>query len=132
MKIYRTKQKSAILEYIENNKNKYFTIDQIVLELKKNNISVGRTTVYRYIKNLVEQGKINVFASNKNTETYFQLVDMENSPHIHFKCEVCDEILKIDCCEYSKLVDHIEQSHSLNVSTIQTVIYGRCSKCLEN
>ncbi len=129
---YQTKQKVAIYECINDNKDAYFSIDKIVEDLKRKDINVGRTTVYRFIRNLVEQGKLNTFTNSKNSSTYYQVINTEDNPHIHFRCEKCDKILKIDCNEYNNFINHIEKSHSLNITGIKTVISGRCSVCLEN
>ena len=45
---YNTSQKRKIQEYLESNKNKFVSAEEILNYLKEKNIEVGTTTVYRF------------------------------------------------------------------------------------
>ena len=57
---YKTEQRKDLLEFMENNTNEFVNADDIEKFLKKRNISIGLTTIYRYLNSLEKQGKVRV------------------------------------------------------------------------
>ena len=56
MEGYKTKQKEIILNYLKQNSNTDLTADMIVNYIIKKNKKCSQTTVYRYLKQLVNEG----------------------------------------------------------------------------
>ncbi len=129
---YKTAQKQAIYNYLLENSEKYFTIDETLLYLQERGISVGRTTIYRFFKFLLEEGVIQAYRSNKNELTCYKLIDTKHEEQVHFKCDSCDKLIHLDCANYSQFVEHVNTKHNMIVNNIKTVLYGTCSECLRD
>ena len=54
-KTYQTEQKKQLLDFLREHKEEHYTIDQIILNLQGEH-TPGKSTVYRLIKQLVEEG----------------------------------------------------------------------------
>ena len=52
---YKTKQRVAILDFIESNKDREVTANDILVYLNKNDLKASQTTIYRYLDNLVKE-----------------------------------------------------------------------------
>ena len=57
---YKTEQRKELLEFMVKNTNKFVKADDIEKYLKNRNISVGLTTIYRFLNSLEKQGKVRV------------------------------------------------------------------------
>lgn len=132
---YNTKQKRLILEIIESNKHKNLSCDEITLLLLNNNTPVGKTTVYRQLEKLCNDGKLKRIAPNVNTKTYlYQFIDetMNCENHMHLRCIRCGKYEHLSCDFMSKVSEHIFDHHNFTVDNSRTEILGVCRLCAEN
>ena len=97
-KEYKTKAKDYILEYIKNNKERRFSVNDIQEYLIENDININLTTIYRNLDKLSLNGILLKF---KNTKEDFNVYQY-NEPgagcheHLHIECSKCGKILHID------------------------------------
>ena len=122
---YNTKQKDNILKIIEN-KDKQFTIKSLYDEL---NGSVGLTTIYRLVNNLVNENILNKIISKDNITYYEYLKTCKNKNHFYLKCDNCLKLIHIDCDCIEKLENHILEEHSFNINNQNIIINGLCKNC---
>lgn len=129
--IYKTKQKTAIMQCIENMGDKHFTIDGLCDILNKKGNTVGRTTVYRMLEKLSEDGILRKFVMPQGGSSCYQFVGEHNHCHEHFhlKCERCGSLIHMDCDEMNSLAEHIKSHHGFRLNPLKTVIYGICEGC---
>ena len=57
---YKTEQRKDLLDYMKKNTNKFVKVEDIEKYLKKKDISIGLTTIYRFLNSLEKQGKVRV------------------------------------------------------------------------
>ena len=128
---YKTKQRTLILECIRNNNEKALTVDEICEELKKSGISVGRTTVYRYVDSLQKSGDVRRFSEEKGKSATYQYVDSNSSchEHLHMKCTVCGKLVHLSCDFMSGVCSHLYEHHKFRVDNSKTTIFGICNSC---
>lgn len=131
--IYKTKQKTAILQCVKNMGDKHFTIDALCEILIKNGNAVGRTTVYRMVEKLSNDGVLRKFVMPQGESSCYQYVGEHNHCHEHFhlKCEKCGNLIHMDCDEMNSLAEHIKSHHGFSLNPLKTVIYGVCEGCAE-
>ena len=131
---YHTKQREAVLDYIVSLGNTHVTAAQIVRHFENENVSVGRTTVYRNIDRLVQDGKLRKYSVDGIAGTCYQyIVDSEEQQkQLLLKCEDCGELIHLDCDELDEIHQHIYQDHTFKVNTAKTVFYGKCEACVYN
>ena len=122
---YNTKQKNLIINTIKKQKNE-FTINDIYDELKGN---VGLTTIYRLVDKLVNQGRLNKYITNNNITYYQYLIECEEENHFYLKCEICGNLIHIDCDCIGELFNHILNEHNFKPSKEHIIINGICNNC---
>lgn len=128
---YKTKQKTAILQCVEKMGDKHFTIDIICKKLSSKGEGAGRTTVYRYLETLTEEGILRKFVMPQGESSCYQYVGQQAECHEHFhlKCEKCGSLIHMQCEEMNSIAEHIKSHHGFALNPLKTVIYGICEDC---
>lgn len=128
---YNTKQKQLILSLLTDNKEKQFTCEEIEEKLKGNGTPVGKTTVYRYLTSMQNEGKVRKFKSeNGKSATYSFIENKEEcEKHLHLKCISCGEFTHLDCEVMNEVNTHLIKDHHFRIDNSKTVLYGLCEKC---
>lgn len=128
---YKTKQRTLISECMKNNREKALTVDEICEELKKMGVSVGRTTVYRYIDSLQKSGEVRRFSEEKGKSATYQYVDGHSRchEHLHMKCTTCGKLVHLSCEFMSGVCSHLYEHHKFRVDNSKTTIFGICDSC---
>ncbi|MCK5075849.1 MAG: transcriptional repressor, partial [Calditrichia bacterium] len=101
------------------------TADLIYRKAKKTvqNISLG--TVYRNLHQLVEYGVIQEIFWGKEQVRY----EYGTEEHPHFKCTVCDNLIKIHMPVTSMIIRGVEKNEGHSVDDMQMMIWGVCKDC---
>lgn len=127
---YNTKQKSAIINCIQEIDNRHFTVDELFDLLNKGGNSVGRTTVYRMLERLTDEGVLRKYAATGESACYQYAGERDDChEHFHLKCEKCGSLIHLDCDEIAEFHNHIKSHHGFSVNNFKTVIYGICEGC---
>lgn len=128
---YKTKQRALILECMKLNKEKALTVDEICEELKKADVSVGRTTVYRYVDSLQKNGSVRRFSEEKGKSATYQYVESHSlcQEHLHMKCTNCGKLVHLSCDFMSGVCSHLYEHHRFRVDNSKTTIFGICDSC---
>ena len=130
MSSYRTEQKKTLLDFLSKNKDNSFTIDEITEKLQTEGASVGRSTVYRLVNRLVEDGAVRRFVKSNSRSASYQLVAGEHCEcHLHLKCLGCGMLFHMDEEISDELVNKIRRSSAFSVDEEESVLYGKCSAC---
>ena len=129
---YNTKQREAVLGYIVSLGDTHVTAAQIVEYFAKENVAIGRTTIYRHLDKLVESGQLRRYTTDRISGACYQYVGGKEScnTHLHLKCEGCGKLLHLKCDELDKIQRHVFNKHAFKVNTLKTVLYGECDTCL--
>lgn len=130
-KSYKTKQRSQILNCLIENKEKHLTADEITDALKQKGVDVGKTTIYRTLEKLLEDGSVRKYICEEGKSACFQYVDGNENCHRHFhlKCVKCGKLIHLECDYLSDLEQHIFEHHKFTVDNTKTVLYGICEEC---
>ena len=128
---YNTKQKATIMNCIKTMGDAHFTIDSLCAEMLKAGDAIGRTTVYRLVEKLSNDGVLRKYAATAGESACYQYVGENSSCHEHFhlKCEKCAKLIHMDCHEMHELAEHIKSHHGFSMNPFKTVIYGLCEGC---
>ena len=129
---YKTKQRVAILDFIESNKDREVTANDILVYLNKNDLKVSQTTIYRYLDNLVKEGIIKKNYSEEKSSSCYQYVGKRCKEHYHLKCNNCGEIIHLDSEIFSSIEKKIIDRYGFKIDNIKTILYGTCNKCNMN
>ncbi len=129
---YHTKQRTAVLAFLAQHPNAFYTVDSLSKALEEEGLSVGKTTVYRTLCKLTETGAVRRFSVPSSDSTCYQYIGENHTAcasHFHLKCLVCGILLHVDCEQLQALGAHLQAEHGFSVDYSQTVLYGICSRC---
>lgn len=125
-KKYKTCQRKIIKDYLVENKEKFISAEEIKEYLKKKDLEVGLTTIYRFLNNLEEKNSVRI--EIKNHTKYYQIIPEECCNHFHLKCKKCGKTVHLDCKEFEEVNEHICKKHEFQIDN-NTMIYGTCKDC---
>ena len=129
-RLYNTKQKQLILEVLNNNKNKCFTVKEISEKLLNYDIKVGTTTIYRFLDELVNKGRVSKIFDDETKSTLYRYLELDDG-HWHLRCYKCGELIHLDCRQLNELMIHIKKEHNFVIDNTRLIIDGICQKCSE-
>ena len=132
MNKYNTKQKETLISFFKENKDSQFSVNEIAQNLCSE-FNIGKSTVYRLVKELTASGIIRCFYDNNSSISLYQYADKHTGceNHFHLKCNSCKKIIHLECEHTQLLKNHITTMHNFNIDTTSTVLYGYCENCVQ-
>jgi Fe2+ or Zn2+ uptake regulation protein len=118
-----TPQRLIVLQYLMEH-HTHPTTDTIYKDLKTNNPSLSKTTVYNALDVLEKHGIIQSITISGSEFRY----DFKHGMHHHFLCKKCGRIIDIDV-ECPNLGKILECGH--NVEEVHGYFKGICKNCLK-
>lgn len=121
-----TKRRNSILEALAKSAQP-ITVDQVFLELQRNDVSINISTVYRILETLVSKDlilKTNIIGENKSL---FELNQMDHKHH--FICMSCRQMFAVDDCPFEQYGELLQSKMGFNVTGHKLEIYGYCQNC---
>ncbi len=118
-----TRQREKIIAAIRDAQGP-LTVPEILERAQKTLPGLGVATVYRTVKLLLEDGKIQPVILPSG-ETRYESTGLGH--HHHFHCRVCDEVYDLEECPVS--VSTGKYHHGFIVEDHELTLYGVCSSC---
>ena len=130
---YQTRQREAILDYILSLEGAHVTAAQIAEHFAKEEVPIGRATIYRQLDLLMESGQLRKYTTDGVSGACYQQTEARENcrEHFHLKCEDCGRLLHMECDDLQALQRHIFDQHAFEINALKTVLYGKCSACLQ-
>ena len=125
MKTRNTVQKQIILDSIKNTKTHPTALDLYNMLLKKDS-TIGKSTIYRNLNQMVDNGDIKVITTHNGSKRY----DGTMEDHDHFICSKCGKVLDLGI-DTSNNTNIIEKKYKFKVINKNTIYEGICENCLE-
>jgi Fe2+ or Zn2+ uptake regulation protein len=121
-KIKVTPQRLEILKYLDENQS-HPTAFQIYSDLKEDNPSFSKTTVYNTLDTLKNHNLVQVLTISQTELRY----EFETKLHHHFLCKSCDKIsdIDVDCPFFEKMLES-----EYRVEEVHGYFKGICKNCL--
>ncbi len=120
----KTKSVNTILSIFENGEEALSVVD-LVDQLRK---QMNKTTVYRVLERLENEGAIHSFSGTNGLKWYAKChecsADHHNDIHPHFECEDCG---KVECLEINISIPKIEDR---NIQSADVLLKGQCTDCM--
>lgn len=136
MATYRTQQKTDLIDFLKRHAESAFTIDEIVEEMKADpsfENAPGKSTVYRLMSKLVEEGTVTCFSKGGGSKATYQIIGGEHCHHhMHMKCTGCGRLLHMSDEDSGKLMKQIRNLSNFDIDLSQTLLFGRCEGCGQN
>ena len=130
-KIYKTCQREYVLDYLQAHRDICLTVQEIFAGIQLMDINIGKSTVYRCVDILVENGTVKKFIAETGDGASYQYTgeNSECNHHFHLKCVRCGEILHLNCEFMSEMERHIYSSHHFSLDNGKSILYGICESC---
>ncbi len=129
---YKTKQREVILDYLKKCQDGHVTIDEVTDHLKREGNKVGRTTIYRYMEKLTDEGFLRKYYIEEGMGACYQYQGEHCCSHFHLKCIKCGRLFHISCDFISGIEAHVYEHHHFRIDNSKTVLYGTCEGCSDN
>ncbi|MEE0062449.1 MAG: transcriptional repressor, partial [Oscillospiraceae bacterium] len=105
-----------------------FTVEQLLTAM--GDAAPGRSTVYRALDRLVEEGTVRRFAPESGGSAAYQAMDPGHcDAHLHLKCVGCGRLIHLDTGVSDALQADLLRAAGFTVDGRSTTIYGTCAAC---
>ena len=126
---YRTEQRELLQAFFEEHSAEQFTVEELSLALSP---SIGKSTVYRLVAELIESGRIRRFQLGTSRRVYYQYIGGERCvSHLHTKCTSCGRIHHLAPSLSEFLQKQILASGRFALDDRMTTLFGKCHSCLQ-
>jgi len=126
---YMTNHKKRILDFLIQHRSRHFAIEEIIEALSVDDTKPAKSTIYRQISALLEDGVIRRFeAPDQNCFVYQYAAGIDCAHHFHLKCSRCGTLIHMECEQLEEVQNHIRRAHGFLIGG-NSVIYGICAAC---
>lgn len=128
---YNTRQKRDMLAFLTGNNMKHYTLDELTNAMHEEGITAGKTTVYRFVEGLADQGRVRKYQNENGS--FYQYIDNDShcDSHLHLMCRECGALYHVDCQLVGTLIRHIQEDHGFMLDARRTMLVGICGECAE-
>lgn len=130
---YQTEQRRIILAYMKAHSEEAFAIEELCEKLKKETAFTavpGKSTVYRIMPKLVEEGLVKRFVKGNSRKFLYQMVCGKHCDHhLHMKCSICGKLYHMEDAESEALFLQVMRKHHFQLDEGSTVLFGQCESC---
>lgn len=127
---YSTRQKRVMMTFLKQHDLEPYSADDLVFEMQEEGEKIGRSTAYRYLEQLAEQGRVRKYQNARGVTQYQHVADASACDgHFHMMCKNCGRLLHVDCKLMQSLAEHIYKDHGFRLDPRETVLTGICDRC---
>ncbi len=128
---YNTQQKKILVDFLTLHSGKAFTADEIVAALEKNCADPpGRSTVYRLINRLCDDGAVKRFTPDGSKRFRYQITGGEECHHhLHLKCTECGRLIHMPVPQTDEVINVVFGDCDFSVDRERTTLFGCCGEC---
>lgn len=123
-----TKHRTEIMDVLQKS-DKPLSADQVFFELKKREIRVNLSTVYRVLEALADKNlavKLNIPGDSRT------LYEFKRIGHKHYLiCLGCNKMIPINRCPLGNYEESLAKETNFTISGHKLDIYGYCPECRE-
>lgn len=132
MASYKTLQKRILIDFMIKNSETAFSAEVLSERIKAESFEAapGKSTVYRLLQKLVEEGLVKRMVSGNSRKFVYQIVAGEHCDlHLHLKCTSCGKLFHMEDDESHKLLKRVLEKNNFAIDEKQTVLIGKCIGC---
>ena len=130
---YNTRGREQLVDFLLNNTDRQLTAEEITSALGDGNDGASKSSVYRRLASLCEEGSVRKFrAEGQNSFVYQYIGAGDCQHHFHLKCVRCGELVHLACHLSDELLEHISAEHHFKIDSGRSILYGLCSNCGAN
>ncbi len=128
---YMTKQRKALLAFLEQHADEELSAKIIESELGGMGVSIS--AVYRNLSDLEKEGKVRRVSKSGSREVYYLYTDAHECREcLHLSCKKCGKTYHMNAECADMLINTLAQSDDFTIDKSETVLYGVCKDCKNN
>ncbi|MBE6597885.1 MAG: transcriptional repressor [Ruminococcaceae bacterium] len=120
-----TKQKAVILEALCK-LNCHASASMVYEEVRKDNPTISRATVFRVLSDSAEDGKLLRIHFTGEDDRF----DITLKPHYHISCPKCGYVADVELCGMKDPTEYVADSAGFAVQSHNLEFIGLCPKCI--
>lgn len=121
-----TQQRCRIAETVFST-HKHFSVDDLIKWVKKKDSRVGRVTVYRMLKVLVDAGLVEERPFRKDRMLYEHVIGHHH--HDHMVCVRCGKIVEFESPRIEEEQARAAREHGFEIFHHSHTLFGHCRTC---
>lgn len=130
---YETRQRRILLDFLKNHPESGFSVEELYDNLASAYPSgkvPGKSTLYRLIGKLVEEGLVKRFSGGQGRLFAYQIVACEScDAHLHLKCTACGSLYHMDHAASERIMSEVLHRSNFSLDEKETVLFGVCKGC---
>ena len=130
---YKTRQREMLIDHLKTMPSIHFTAADICEYFRREGQTIGQSTVYRQLEQLVDEGIINKYNLSTNDPACFEFIESgvhsDGEPCFHCKCVKCGRLIHLHCDDLVEIQFHLLEEHHFTLDPLRTVFYGICESC---
>ena len=119
MSHYQTGQRKMLLTFLKTHSDQAYTIEELWETMKEESSCgqiPGKSTIYRMMPGLVEEGLVRRFVKGNSRTFVYQMVCGDHCDHMGDQ-------------ETERLIEEVFRKHHFSVDEEKTVLFGHCEDC---
>jgi len=120
-----TLQRKIVLDTLRKLGN-HPTIEELYAEIQKNYPAISKTTIYRNLRVLAQNGQVRQVSLPDGLERY----EGQLNPHYHFQCTACNGIFDVEIPGIADIENYVAHRYGYDVDGHDVVFHGICDKCI--
>ncbi len=132
-KLYHTKTTDLIAQFIQSKMEHGFTAGELSAFLEEHGVHVNKTTVYRNLDKMTENGQLIKHKSMISDGFVYQSAEEENhcAEHIHFQCCKCGAVMHLSDVKTTEYLKSLSEELGIQINLNLSSLNGICPKCRE-
>ena len=131
---YQTEQKRQLISFMAAHANEQFSAEElaeILVQAPGEGVKApGKSTVYRLVAGLTEEGVLRRFPREGGRGWLYQFHKASGcSGILHLKCSKCGLLQHLDPATSEALLRQIRSDRGFTVDNDTSVLYGLCASC---
>lgn len=133
---YETRQRRALLDFLNAHPDGAFSVEELHTELcasAPDEPVPGKSTLYRLMGKLVSEGLVKRFPGEHGRQFSYQIVACEAcgacDAHLHLKCTACGCLYHMDHAVSERIMSEVLMRSDFSLDERETVLFGVCSEC---
>ena len=126
---YQSRRVEAVENCFAKRPEACLAVEDVYRLLQEEQVQLGKTTVYRAIARLCEEGVLRRYASGEHDGAALYQYTPCAHAHLHIRCLKCGKIGHLDCDEVESFTAHLQGEHGFRLDDGQSMLYGVCKEC---
>ena len=127
-----TRSKTLILQCLESLGDKHITAEELFDLLKEKNTPVAKSTLYRFLSQLEQDGLLKKYFVGENSCACYQFVGNNShcNEHFHLLCRQCGEVTHFENPSLEKIIKSLDNDNNFSIDIKDSPFYGTCKTCM--